>query len=504
MTTILVAFILAFLVSVVATRIVIYLAWRWGVLDKPDGYRKGHARTTPRLGGLAIYVAFVTPILALLLLPGVSTVSGVLSEHLSRIVGLLVCSTMILALGAMDDVFDLRPRWKLLWQIVVASVMCVFGFTIEGFGNPFGGSSDLGALAFPVTVFWFVACMNAVNLLDGIDGLAAGTSVFVGLTIFLVSLLFSNVLGMFLMACLTGAALGFLVFNFPPARIFPGDSGSLLLGFLIAALSLIGATMKASTAVALFIPIVALGLPIFDTALAIVRRWYRRLPLSSPDQEHVHHVLVSMGYSPRRAVLILYLTCVVLGGAALLITVGRSRIFIFVVGALAILVFICIRIFSTMRFGNVLARIVEDRTRRERSGVARVEIERIASAMRRSADMDALWALCGEGFHALGLDQATLERLADGKVMKVEWADANGKQNGVRDQVPPSNGLTPVDCWTMRLGLRDEGVLIGALDVRVNQASGSASLDMAELLEHLASDMARHLRRLDPSIRQPR
>jgi UDP-GlcNAc:undecaprenyl-phosphate GlcNAc-1-phosphate transferase len=268
MTTILMAFILAFLVAVVATRIVIELALRWGVVDKPDGYRKVHKQSTPRLGGLAVYMAFLAPLAALSLFPSVSTVSELLLnlETFPKLVGLVVGGTLALVLGIVDDVFDLRPRWKLLWQIVIACVVYTTGFKIEGIGNPFGGDSIwLGNLSIPITVFWFVACMNAVNLLDGIDGLAAGASVFVGLTLFLVSLLFSNILGMFLMACLSGAAMGFLVFNFPPARIFLGDSGSLLLGFLIAALSLMGATLKTSTAVALFVPVVALGLPIFGT-----------------------------------------------------------------------------------------------------------------------------------------------------------------------------------------------------------------------------------------------
>ena len=160
--------------------------------------------------------------------------------------------------------------------------------------------------------------MNAVNLMDGLDGLAAGVCLFVSLTLFLVSLHFRNVLAMLLMSCFSGAVFGFLLFNFYPAKIFLGDSGSMLLGFLVGALSLIGSTRKAETAIALLIPVVALGVPIFDTSLTILRRWYKKFPIGSPDRQHIHHVLLSMGYSHPRAVLTLYVTTMVLGGAALL------------------------------------------------------------------------------------------------------------------------------------------------------------------------------------------
>lgn len=484
MTTILLAFIVAFLVAVVATRIVIELAWRWGIVDKPDGYRKVHKRLTPQLGGLAIYVAFSAPVLLLFLFPGSSTVSGVLLERFPKVVGLLVCAAMVLALGTIDDIYDLRPRWKLLWQIVIACIVYYFGFRIEGIGNPLGeGSIWLGNLSFPVTVFWFVACMNAVNLLDGIDGLAAGASVFVGLTLFLVSLLFSNVLGMFLMACLSGAALGFLVFNFPPARIFLGDSGSLLLGYLIAALSLMGATLKASTAVALFIPVVALGLPIFDTAMAIVRRWYRGLPLSSPDQDHIHHALVSMGYSPRRAVLILYGSCVVLGGAALLMTIGRSEVTIFVIGSLALMVFICVRLFSTMRFRDVLDRFARVSARRERSAQSRMALVRVVSRLDAARDMRSLWALSSEIFAALNADSARLE-----------WGDASRTPREVLtwtgEERPESGNGTTIDSCTVRLSLHRSGEAVGMLEVRISGVSEDMTAESLELLDRLRCELA--------------
>ncbi len=358
MTTCIVAFSVAFIVALAATAMVRQAARRLGVVDKPDPYRKIHKRETPRLGGVAIYVAFAAPII-LLYVFRLSRVSDSLHGRIVPLLALLAGGALALGIGVVDDVRGLRARWKLLLQCLPACAAMAGGYVIHEVSTPFGGSLSLGALAIPVTLFWFLGCMNAVNLLDGLDGLAAGVCLFVSLTLLLVSVFFGNAVSVLLMCCLSGSILGFLVFNFHPASIFLGDSGTMLLGFLIASLSIMS-SRKVETAVALLIPFIALGLPILDTALAILRRWCRRLPISAADRQHIHHVLLSMGLSHRQVVVILYVVCIFLGGAALLVTAGRSEVTVLVLGSLSIMAFVCVRIFGGLRFSQVFARLAEE------------------------------------------------------------------------------------------------------------------------------------------------
>lgn len=485
MTTVLIVFLLACAAASAGTMLVARLAWRLGVVDRPDGVRHLHARPTPRLGGVAIYAAFVLP-LALLFFAGRWTLlAGVLHEHLRQSVCLLAGATCALLLGVADDVLNLRAAWKFLWQVVIGSVAYAGGFTIDAVSVPFDGAISLGVFAYPATVLWFVACMNAINFLDGLDGLATGASLFVGMTLFLVCLHAGNWLGLVLMASFSGAALGFLFFNFPPARIFLGDSGSMLLGFLLAAISLLGATMKAEAAVALLIPVVALGLPVFDTSLAILRRWYHRVPLSTPDRGHVHHVLVSMGYSPRRAVLALYGVCILLGAAALLITVGRNEVVMLVTGALAITAFMSIRLFSGMTPGKVVARVVADQRRRQDLSRAWSVVDRATRRMAAARSVDEVWASCRDalGETGLGCTAVTLRLAADpgGR----EWRPADS---------PSACGAG--DRLTLRLELVRGGRELGVLSLEVCGMDASAVPEIAGLFGRLRDGLAEHVERV--------
>ncbi|MBA4388062.1 MAG: hypothetical protein C0404_08785 [Verrucomicrobia bacterium] len=477
MTTVIVAFVLSFLVSVVITRLSIPLAWKLGAVDRPDGYRKVHKNPTPRFGGPALFVAFLVPMAGLYFFPELSTISERMFDVEARSWGLVVGACLALALGVLDDFFNLRPAWKIVWQILIASVMYSFGYTIDIVSSPFGGEFGFGGFSYPVTVFWFVACMNAVNLLDGIDGLATGTCVFVGLTLFLVCMKFQNAFGMFLMACFSGAAMGFLVFNFPPARIFLGDSGSLLLGFLIAALSLVGAAMKTSTAVALFVPMVALGLPILDTSLAILRRWYRRLPLSAPDHEHIHHVLVTMGYSPRRAVLLLYAACLVLGGFALLVAIGQSEVILLVIGSLALMIVVSVKVFGRISIQDVVRKMSSDGARKDETARVRNTFEMAMAEIRNAGSIDEMWQQCGKVFAELGLDRAELEIAcpSPGSPAKLKW----------QASIVTAPGESTADNLAMRLVLWHGNACVGWMKLEATRQVGTLPVDLPELVDRL-------------------
>lgn len=513
MTTIFLLFIIALICSLVGTRLSIPLATKIGMLDQPDGYRKIHPHPIPRFGGPAIFIAFFVPIILLLYHARFSLVSEVLVRRPRELTGLFVGASMALVLGVIDDRFELRARWKLAWQILIGVVVCWYGYGITVVSNPFGHPFVLGIFSWPVTIFWFVACMNAVNLADGMDGLAAGICLFVSLTLFVLSLEFTNLLGLLLMACLAGAILGFLTFNFPPARIFLGDSGSLLLGFLVAALSLI-ASKKAEAALALFIPVVALGLPIIDTLLAIVRRWYHRLPLSSPDREHIHHALVTMGFSRRRAVLILYGVCLLLGAAALVMTLGHGELAFLVIVFLLLVVYASLRIFGQVTVLDLYNKLTRDDAERRRSMAALTATNRALSRLSLAASLDELWTACVPVFESLDLTSARMRLFSSpgepaagaggggesqtGRVWT--WTAAAGKGAA---RARPENGLEVEgagnrfeDHWVGRLVLMEGRRCLGEFSIDCRSQVHPMLPETSELLVRLRQKLVTEIARV--------
>lgn len=292
-------------------------------MDSDNDMRKIHNGSVPRLGGVGIYLAFYLPFLGFLFYQ--NRISNFLFSDIRQFLGLLFCSTIILALGIYDDIKGANAAKKLTVQTIAAIILFLFGFEIQKLSNPFGDPIYLGWLSLPITVFWLVGLSNAFNLIDGIDGLASGVAFFATSALLVVALFLGNILPSLFTAALAGATLGFLRYNFNPARIFMGDSGSLFLGFTIAAISIHGSA-KAHAAVAILIPIVALGLPIMDTLLAIARRLYRGLPIPTADREHIHHKLIKHGFSHRRTALMLYSFCIVLSFLAVLLAISSSML----------------------------------------------------------------------------------------------------------------------------------------------------------------------------------
>lgn len=333
--TYIVAFSIALAVAYFITPRVMELAIKLGALDAPDE-RKVHKGMIPRMGGLAIYAAFVLAVLA--------------SMHINReIMGLLVGGTVILIVGIIDDLKPLPAKVKLLGQIVAASVLVMFDIRIEWLTNPFGEMLYVDYLAIPLTILWVVSLTNTVNLIDGLDGLAAGVSTIASVTILLVALQQNFWTVAILTAALAGSALGFLQHNFNPAKIFMGDTGSMFLGYMLAAISILGAVKSAAT-IALIVPIVALGLPILDTAFAIIRRYMSGKPIFKPDKGHLHHRLLEMGLTQKQAVLLMYVMSGCLGLSAIALTeVNKSF------GILIIIVLISIACIGARKIGVLKA-----------------------------------------------------------------------------------------------------------------------------------------------------
>ena len=335
-----VAFLFSMAVAAALTPAVRLFALKRGLLDHAISARKIHGKPIPRLGGLAIVAGFYAPIAALLVYR--TGLGFTLFADRARIAGLLAGGLAIAGLGLVDDLRGLGAPLKLLVQLSVSLVLYQLGFRIEHLATPWGAPVALGVLSLPFTLLWMAGVVNAMNLIDGLDGLAGGVALFALVTTFAIAVFRAEPVMALFAAALAGSVVGFLFYNFNPASIFMGDTGSMFLGFVLAASS-IWTNQKSSTAVAIVVPVVALGLPIADTLLAIVRRALRGRPLFSADREHIHHRLLALGLSQRQAVLVLYGTCVVLGGAALLLSFANSAQTAAVLSVLSIVGFFAVR-----------------------------------------------------------------------------------------------------------------------------------------------------------------
>lgn len=305
-----VTFLIAASITYVLTPLAGKLALFIGAVDRPNS-RRINERPIANIGGIAIYFGFL---LAIILSLGYNF----------KLLGIVISSTLMLIVGLVDDIKDISAKSKFIWQIIAASVLILFGIEIQFITNPLGGILYLGRLSIPFTIFWLVAITNTVNLIDGLDGLAAGISTIAALTLFGVAMQEAELLVMVLAIAIVGACLGFLQYNFNPAQIFMGDAGSQFLGFLLAAIAAVGA-LKSAAAMTLVIPILALGVPIFDTVFAIIRRHQNGKPIFEADKGHIHHRLLELGLTHKQAVIVVYLVSISLGLIALAIN-GASEL----------------------------------------------------------------------------------------------------------------------------------------------------------------------------------
>lgn len=297
----------SFLLTLCLVPLIKKLAFKVGAVDNPC-QRKVHLKPMPRLGGLAIYIGFISMIL--------------LTQPINQeILGLILGSTIIAILGVADDIKDISPKVKLTGQIFAACVLIAFNIDVDFITHPFlkGEILPLEYFSIPVTILWVVGITNAVNLIDGLDGLAAGLSTIAALTLAIVGFTQGQFVMMALSLMLAASTLGFLKYNFYPAQIFMGDSGSMFLGFNLSALAIMG-FVKSITIISVFVPILILGIPIFDTLFAIIRRYFNGQPIFKADKEHLHHCLLNKGFTHRQTVLLIYAVNFVLAGTGVLLT----------------------------------------------------------------------------------------------------------------------------------------------------------------------------------------
>lgn len=396
----------------------------YNVVDCPDNGRKTHPHPIPRVGGIAVLISYFVAVYA----------GAPPGANLSLVWRLLPAALTVFAVGLIDDFLGLKPWQKLAGQLGAVGLACWSGVGISSIG---GHVLD-NWLSITITVAWLLACTNAFNLVDGLDGLAAGVGFFATLTIFTAALLHNNVA----LACATlplaGCLLGFLFYNFNPATVFLGDCGSLLIGFLLGCYSIVW-TSKSITLLGMTAPMMALSIPLADTLLAVARRFLRRQPIFDADRGHIHHRLIDLGITPKRAVLMIYGVCGLAAALSLLQSLTRNLYF----AALILLLFSCVFWIGVryLRYSEfILAGRLVRITELQRILGVQLAINSFARAITASRNTEDLWRIIRQHYREFGFSSVHLHTAAGGY--------HDGDMN-----VPPG------ECWTLRIPLGNGGYI---------------------------------------------
>jgi UDP-GlcNAc:undecaprenyl-phosphate/decaprenyl-phosphate GlcNAc-1-phosphate transferase len=442
---------------------------RLGYLDRPDNSRKRHRVAVPRVGGVAIAITYLGSFALLLLSPlkGGELVKAGLPVAFK----LVPAAALVFATGLVDDLRGLKPWQKLLPQIVAALIAYWSGVhfnNVVGFHVP-------EWLMLPATVVWLVGCSNAFNLIDGLDGLAAGVGLFATLTTLLAALLKGNIELAFATVPLIGALLGFLRYNFNPASIFLGDCGSLLIGFLLGAYGVLWSD-KSATLLGMMAPLMAVAIPLFDTGLAIVRRFLRAQPIFEGDRGHIHHQLLARGFTPKRAVMILYGVCGVAAALSLLLDVFQASF-----GGVIIVLFcgaawIAIHGLGYAEFG-IAGRMIRARTF-QRLLNAHVSLRRFETELRSAPDLDACWTAIAKISAEFDFDEVLLSA-----------GDSEYRQR---------SGAVDAGAWSIVIPLPRGG------QVRLRRSAGASSPPLLAPLADLMRDvLSSRFHEIVPALSDP-
>jgi len=435
----------ALLLTAGATPVCRTICNRLGWVDFPDT-RKTHRAPVPRTGGFAILLGYFSALALFLLAAGKYVHSDV--HALSNIRSILPAIVAAFITGILDDLLGLRPWMKIAGQILAAVLACNAGVLIHGIA----GYSPAGNWwCYPATIFWLVACSNAFNLIDGLDGLAVGIGLFASVTVCLSALIDGNIALAFVTAPLVGALLGFLPYNFSVATIFMGDCGSNTVGLMLGCFAVIW-SQKSATLLGMTAPLIAFAIPLVDTTLSVLRRFLRRQPIFHGDRGHIHHRLLARGFSPLRVVYILYASAGLLAALSLLLTTSGK-------GGLALVMFCAIVWFAIQYLGyeefEAVRRVIFGGSFRQ-SVNTNLAIRKMEQAIGSAKSLDECWTAVMDSSDAFGLSTATLHY--GGKRLTAIFSDNDPRQ-----------------CWSLKIPLND----FGSLDLLLpfGPPAGSASID---------------------------
>lgn len=498
-------FTMSLVLTLVITPLVRRKAIEWGVIDLPDGGRRIHQQPTPRLGGIAIYLAFVITLLSIPLLGNM--VSDTFLENLPKIIALLIPATVILLFGIYDDFRATSVTVKIIVQTIVSIIVYALGFRIHQVSLPFGETWQLiPLLSFPLTALWIIGITNAFNLIDGVDGLATGASAFALLSIFF----FSIVQGTYEIAplaiALVGAVIGFLRYNFNPASIFLGDSGSLFLGFMAAVLSLAG-TQKGSTIIAIAIPLVSFGLPVVEAGLSLIRRFLGGDPLLRGDRGHIHHMLLQRGLSQRQVVILLYGVCALFSFFGLLLMNPQRHLAALALFILGVGIIFGVRHLGYAEFSELGSQIRQGVARRRRALAVNVRVRRTSADLSGAKTADQFFAVLSELMSTNEFDCAVLEvnhNTPSFDFHSERYAHlfpSHGRSQVIwtweRGDAPLEEILSSDQFWTLRVPLTtEEGRALGAITFYRCLLDGELAIDLKNLCGPFQRELSTTLARL--------
>ena len=510
-------FLIATFASLVLTPLIRRLCERLNLLDVPRDGRRMHSKAVPRLGGVAIYLAVLV---ALSTLPFVDNIlTHTLRGYMPELFVALIPATLVFFVGIYDDLRGTNATVKFAALGLIATLFFIMGGRIEVLSIPFIGAVHLpSTLSFLVTVFWLVGIANAFNLIDGLDGLATGAALFSSLVILAVSFAQGQPLMIVFSLILCGTLAGFLRYNFNPASIFLGDSGALFVGFSLAALSVLG-SQKATTAVAVVIPILAFGLPVVDTGVTIARRLISGKPVFEGDNEHIHHMLIARGWSQQRAALVLYAACAAFGLVAILFTSSGSRLIgfaLFVLGVVTMLGLGHLRYHEIDELRAGVKRTVGDRRNRIANNL---RVRRASVSFSKASDLDDLFEamklmLQFEEFAYASLElgqpgnaeisERAFSARAHGRPLQgIEYRNGRITWSWTRYGVREDDLVGSSDYWCFRLPLSTASGEWGAMNLYRQLDGPPLLLDMNYLAGFFRTELAEAVSRILQSFERP-
>lgn len=409
--------------AIMTTAIVINVAKRLHIVDIP-GARKIHSKPIPRIGGVAIFVSMIAIVVPVLFLPNVVGETFRLIQ--SKIIILLGAAGFMFLVGLVDDIRGLRVRTRLFCQLAAALIVCSAGIRIESIPLTASLTLELGWFSWPFTLLWIVGITNAINLSDGLDGLAAGISAIACGVIAVLAIYNGDVVMAILMLALLGSLTGFLLFNFEPAKIFMGDSGSLFLGFTIASASVLSAT-KTETIVGLALPVLALGIPIFDTLFSMLRRFLERRSLFAPDRSHFHHRLLALGLRQRHVVITAYTITLLAAGLGMFMLLTRNTETVVVFISVLFLLVVTFRVAGSVGLRETIAGLkqnyrISNQKKREKENFEDIELH-----FRQAEKFDEWWQAVRFAADKMDFVQSSLSLTnRDGTKRTLVWEKGNG------------------------------------------------------------------------------
>ena len=451
------------------------LGIRFGLLDKPN-LRKIHQGEIPRLGGAALLISTLLPFVGFLFY------SNLLWQQIrlfwQPLLGLAFGSLLVFSVGLLDDRYRLSPWPKLAAETLAALVAVALGLRIEFLPQPFGWPMGLNWLSLPLSVLWLVGITNAFNLADGLDGLATGIATFSALTLFFMTCTSGYSVVALMAIALAGAALGFLRYNFHPATIFLGDSGSLFLGFYLGGLSL-WASEKSTITFALLIPMVALGLPLADMVYAVLRRWIRGVPLKQADREHIHHKLLDMGFAQRPTVLILYGVNILLVVLAGILLMTRNSLAAYILVLLGAALVMGSRFLGYFRFSRFVRRLVHRWKDLQQSKYVTFRAHWLRKAFEKEGSLAGRWALAEDVWSELGFRRV---RFIPGsaRLLPLDWEAAGATEPETEDQEV-----------FLTLSIRGKYAAIGVIEIIWRSPDTHLPAGLNKILNVMATDFGR-------------